>query len=158
MSKVLSFYRGEGTDARGRTLASYFDENDDWWERCHNHVQWAFPLPEPSKAQPSSPVATDADYDAIEDDPVLKARMVSMLGRYIVFLERTMAWRQPMDHNHLRITRVIRCLCRCGLLDMAFEFNRYVQKVVGEAVGEKTCWFWDEALKRNPAWLIKEIP
>ena len=158
MSALLDFYRGMGTDSLGRTLASYFDQDDDWWEGCHSHIQFAFPLPEASKARPDSPIATEADYDAIEDDPVLKARVVMMLGRYIAFLERTTAWHNPVDHNHLRITRVIRCLCRCGLIETAFEFNRYVQKVVGETVGPKTCRYWDEALKRNPAWLVKEIP
>lgn len=160
MSQIIDFLKGEGKDNEGRKLADYFDEfaNDEWWENCHGHIQFLFPLPEPSKAQPSSPVAEQSDYDVIEMEPVLKARMLSSLGRFILFLDRTTQWRRARDHNHLRITRVLRCLCFCGLNDVAFDFNRYVQAEVGRIVGKETCWYWDEALKRHPAWLIKETP
>ena len=153
MSAILDFYNGVGTDNKGRYLSDYDSQTDQWWESCHNHVQWAFPLPEPSKAQPESPVASDSDYEAISRDPVLKARMMAMVGRYILFLERTSPWRLSMDHNHLRITRVIRCLCLCGLNDMAFDFCEYVKAVAGKAAGKTTVYYWTESLKRNPDWL-----
>ena len=112
-----------------------------------------FPLPEASKMQPKSPVAEQGDFDAIGTDPVLKMRMMAALGRYIAFLDRTTQWRQPRDHNHLRITRVIRCLGFCGLNDAAFEFCEYAKHEVGKLVGKETVWYWEEALKRHPAWL-----
>ena len=153
MSALIEFLKGEGTDSKGRKLTEYHDKDDNWWERCHNHVQWAFPLPEESKAEPASPVATQSDYDVIAMDPVLKMRMVALLGRFVLFLDRTRGWRLPADHNHLRITRVLRCLCFCGLNDVAFDFCDYVKHEVGKVAGKQTIWYWDEALKRNPAWL-----
>jgi len=152
-SPILMFLSGDGHDAHGLHITDYFDMDDSWWERNHDHIQWAFPLPEPSRAQPQSPVATEPDYDAIAASPLLKARLLTMLGRYIMFLQRTVRWRNPRDHNHLRITRVIRCLCRSGLNDVAFDFCEFVKDQVGATVGKQTCWYWDEALKRNPAWL-----
>lgn len=152
MSAILDFYRG--TLKGELTFHDILQESDEFWEKCHNHIQWMFPLPEPSKAQPASPVATQGDFDQIAGDPVLKMRVLAALGRYIAFLDRTTAWRRGKDHNHLRITRVIRCLCFCGLNDAAYEFCEYA-KATAE-VSRQTMWYWDEALKRNPAWLVQE--
>lgn len=154
MSAILDFYRGQGTDDGGRTLHDIVQEHDVFWENCHGHIQFCFPLPEPSKMQPQSPVATQDDFNAIAWDPVLKMRMLAVLGRYIAFLDRTTQWRQALDHNHLRITRVLRCLCLSGLNDAAFEFCEYAKHEVGAVVGRQTVWYWDEALKRHPAWLV----
>lgn len=153
MSDILDFYSGKGTDAAGRTFHDILQADDLLWEGCHDFVQWMFPLPEVSKAQPRSPVATQDDYNVIANDQVLKMRMLSALGRYLAFLDRTTAWRRAADHNHLRITRVLRCLCLCGLNDPAYEVFDYARTLVGSVVGKKTVWYWEEALKRHPAWL-----
>jgi hypothetical protein len=150
---ILAFLSGSGLDNAGRTWASYFDFDDAAWEECHQHIQWMFPLPEASKMQPSSPVAIQDDYDQIALSPILRAKMAMSLGRYLLFLHRTSQWRVARDHNHLRITRVIRCLTWCGLNDQAIDFCDYVVGQVGDLVGKQTVWFWTEALKRDPAWL-----
>jgi hypothetical protein len=152
MSAIIDFLKGQGGGAR-RSLNDVLNMTDAEMEAGHDWVQWAFPLPEESKEQPASPVASQSDYDVIEMEPVLKARMLALLGRFILFLDRTQEWRRATDHNHLRITRCLRCLCRCGLNDVAYDFNRYVQAEVGDIVGKTTLWYWSEALKRNPAWL-----
>ncbi len=153
MSDLTEFLRGDVPNSNGLTLSDILDFSDEQFEFGHTHIQWMFPLPEASKAQPSSPIATQEDYDIIEMTPAVKMRMIASLGRFILFLDRTKVWRRPRDHNHLRITRALRSLCFCGLNDVAFDFCRYVKAEVGDIVGERTCWFWDEALKRNPAWL-----
>ena len=154
MSAILDFYQSKGL-AAGRTFHQVLYLSDQELEDNCDWVQWMFPLPEPSKMQPDSPVATQSDFDAIASSPVLKMRVMAALGRYIAFLDRTTAWRRPKDHNHLRITRVIRCLCFCGLNDAAFEFCEYVKFIAGKAAGKETVWYWEEALKRHPAWLQK---
>jgi len=151
MSQIVDFFKG--AKGPGLTFHEVLGLTDAELEAGHIWVQWIFPLPEASKAQPSSPIATGSDYDVISMDPVLKARMLASLGRFILFLDRTTQWRRPKDHNHLRITRVLRSLCFCGLNDVAFDFCDYVKAEVGSIVGKETCWYWDEALKRKPAWL-----
>ena len=153
MSIILDFYARKGYDPKGRAFHEYLQADDVFWENCHDHIQVAFPLPEPSAKQPHAPVATQDDFNAIATTPELKMRVLMMLGRYLQFLDRTFQWRRAKDHNHLRITRVIRCLGFCGLNDEAFEFCEYVKSVVGKTVGKQTIWYWEEALKRNPAWL-----
>lgn len=156
MSAILDFYQGKGLEL-GRTFHQVLYLSDQELEDNCDWVQWMFPLPEPSKMQPSSPVATQDDFNTIAESPVLKMRVLAALGRYITFLDRTQRWRRGTDHNHLRITRVIRCLCFCGLNDTAFEFCEYVKFIAGKTVGKQTIWYWEEALKRNPAWLQKTV-
>jgi hypothetical protein len=154
MSAIFDFYLDRGLGA-GRTFHQVLSLSDDELENNCDWVQWMFPLPEPSKMQPDSPVATQDDYNIIAQSPELKMRVLAALGRYLAFLDRTYKWHRPKDHNHLRITRVLRCLCFCGLNDPAFEFCEYAKAKVGATVGKQTVWYWEEALKRHPAWLEK---
>jgi hypothetical protein len=152
MSQILDFYKDKGL-AAGRTFHQVLNLSDQELEDNCDWVQWVFPLPEPSKMQPDSPVATQDDFNVIATTPELKMRMLAALGRYLAFLDCTFKWRRATDHNHLRITRVIRCLCLSGLNDPAYDVFEYVRDKVGTTVGKQTVWYWEEALKRHPAWL-----
>ena len=151
---LIDFLSGEDLDTSNRTFDAYLDANNQWWGQNHDHIQWAFPLPEGSKAQPHSPVADDAFYAAVKADSRLQARMIAMTGRYIQFLEQTQEWRRPRDHNHLRITRVIRCLHLCGLDDIAEKVFVYCNQQVRDIVPIET-WrdYWREALYDEPSFL-----
>lgn len=155
MSPLVNFLTGTGCDARGVTVGGYLDADNHWWEFSHSHIQWAFPLPEPSKAQPTSPVADDVFYETIKNDHAARARMISLTGRYLQFLDQTTAWRRPHDHNHLRITRVLRCLLLCGLPDLAKEVFIYCRKEVGDIVGLVTWqdYWWEATTNPTPEWL-----
>lgn len=152
---LTEFILGCGTDSRGIPLGGYLDAGNQWWESNHNHIQWAFPLPEPSKAQPMSPVATDEFYETVRKNTGAQMRMVSLTGRYLQFLDETNGWRRQRDHNHLRITRVLRCLLLCGLDDLACKVYLYCRTEAGDIVGEKV-WrdYWAEAATNiNPKFL-----
>jgi len=123
-TELIDFLSGAGKDASGRSFDTYINHSDQWWERCHDHIQWAFPLPMPSIAQPQSPVASLDFYDTVRksEDAVLRWNMAVMAGRFMNFLQATMehnTWMRELDHNHLRISRAIRCLRLCGLEDVA---------------------------------------
>ena len=158
MSKIIDFYQGVGTDAEGRTFYEALAMTDQQMEAGHHWIQWAFPLPEASKKQPTAPVATQDDLNILATQPVAKMRVLVALGRFIQFLDQTQEWRRPRDHNHLRITRVIRSLALVGHNDVAYEFAEYVKAVVGKVVGKEVIWYWNEALKRHPAWLTETPP
>lgn len=151
MSIILDFYRGTGTGA-GRTFEQVIALDDFNLERAHDWVQWAFPLPEPSKAQPKSPVMTEADIEAFKNDLELRARVGQALARFTLFLSRTHDWRDRYDHNHLRITRVLRFLT---LIGMQGEAQTLYQMLTKEHPGlpGKTEWYWQEAMKETPEWL-----
>jgi hypothetical protein len=62
---VLEFLEGKGKDASGRSIDDVLAFDDDALETNHDFIQWLFPLPEPSRAQPSSPILTVQEVTAI---------------------------------------------------------------------------------------------
>lgn len=107
---VLAFLQGVGADARGRTLFDVLGFSDDSLERTHDYIQWLFPLTEPSQAEPDSPVLSDADVEAIRNSSMALVALSAGADRMMAFYNRTNHWMGPADHNHLRITRIIRSL------------------------------------------------
>ena len=64
------------------------------------------------------------------------------------FLERNNFWMKGHDHNHLRITRVIRCLRLLVDDDEADAFRIEVYSLLGDKLSSiplRTRAFWDEA-------------
>ncbi|MEY4554995.1 MAG: hypothetical protein RL093_114 [Pseudomonadota bacterium] len=109
-SPVLMFLEGEGTDARGRSVFDVLAMNDVALERTHDFIQWLFPLPEPSAAVPDSPVLTPGDIQAIRVSELAPIALAGATDRMAAFYQSTHDWLMPNDHNHRRITRIIRSL------------------------------------------------
>ena len=80
---LLDFWQDNGFDGADRGLPIYFTNSDDWWERNHNHIQWGFPIPEPSRAVPASPAAADDFYDEMKSNPLMQARLIMLTGRFL---------------------------------------------------------------------------
>ena len=110
MSAIAAFLEGEGTDGRGRTMFDILAFDDVALERTHDFVQWLFPLREPSGAVPEAPVLDDADIAAIQDSIAAQCALAAATDRMDAFYAATHDWLMPNDHNHLRITRIIRSL------------------------------------------------
>ena len=82
-SRIVSYYRGEGLDDRGRSLREMQAQSLDELEHNHDYIQWLFPLPERSSANPSAPRLSAADIAAFADDAALREnllRSLSLLG------------------------------------------------------------------------------
>lgn len=110
MSRVRDFLEGEGRDGAGRTIADILAFRPEGLERHHDYIQWLFPLPDPSLAVPGSPVLDPADIIAIRASALARANLERGAALMTAFYEETAAWLRPADHNHLRITRIIRSL------------------------------------------------
>lgn len=109
-SPVVAFLEGEGTDAAGRSLFDVLAMNDGALERTHDFIQWLFPLPEPSGAVPDAPVLTAEDIRAVRESELAPIALAAATDRMAAFYRSTHDWLMPNDHNHLRITRIIRSL------------------------------------------------
>lgn len=109
-SPILAFLEGEGTDASGRTVLDVLAMKDAALERTHDVIQWLFPLPEPSSAVPGAPVLTSDDIRAIRESELVPIALAAATDRMDAFYHATHGWLTPNDHNHRRITRVIRSL------------------------------------------------
>lgn len=107
---VLAFLEGEGPDGRGRAIFDVLAFDDAALERTHDVVQWLFPLTEPSAALPDAPVLTNAEAQAIHDSVMAQCALAAATDRMGSFYASTDHWLKPADHNHLRITRIIRSL------------------------------------------------
>ena len=106
---LILFHQNQSVHPSKLTRDEMLELHDVLLEGSHNFIQWLFPLPEPSKAQPSSPVATLADY-AFLRTPEGQASLLRCLTRMVHFWRRTNDRWRFNNHNHLRITRAIRCL------------------------------------------------
>jgi len=107
---VTAFLEGEGPDARGRTLFDVLGFDDAALEQTHDFIQWLFPLPEPSQAVPDAPVLSADEMQAVHDSILAQCAMAAATDRMEAFYRATHNWLRPHDHNHLRITRIIRSL------------------------------------------------
>lgn len=107
---VVAFLEGEGTDARGRSLFQVLAMNDVAIEHTHDFIQWLFPLPEPSAAAPDAPVLTPGEVQAIRVSELAPLALAAATDRMASFYGSTHDWLMPNDHNHRRITRIIRSL------------------------------------------------
>ena len=109
-SRIVQFLAGEGRDGAGRTADEVLTFDDDRLEARHDFIQWLFPLTEPSAAVPGSPVLSRDDVAALVASDLAQMRLARAARRMLAFYGATGGWRAPADHNHLRITRIIRSL------------------------------------------------
>jgi len=107
---IQAFLEGDGPDGQGRTLFQVLAFDDPALERTHDFIQWLFPLAEPSGAVPGAPVLDEAEITAIQRSMTAQAALAAATDRMARFFAGTQAWLRPHDHNHLRITRIVRSL------------------------------------------------
>lgn len=152
---IERFYRGQGVDASGRGFNETLALTNASLEAVHDWIQWVFPLPEKSDRQPHSPVLSPEELEKFRVDPVLRSRVMDAVSRFHRFLNETDRWVQSRDHNHLRITRVIRFLTIIGMPDPAQQLYRMAaSRLAGQKLLlERTDWYWRTALKpTSEAW------
>ncbi|HEY7765202.1 MAG TPA: opioid growth factor receptor-related protein [Aestuariivirgaceae bacterium] len=135
MSAITLFLEGRGTDHRGRIFADVIALEDEQLESIHDYIQWLFPLPEASAFNPLAPVLSSSDIEALRLAPIAKQNLERAGTRMLLFYKRTTHWLTAMDHNHLRITRIIRCLALILGPAPAQRFHREILALVERAGG-----------------------
>ena len=166
---LASFQDGSATDHRGRTAAAILDWDDERLEQVHDYIQWLFPLAEPSPVNPHAPTVTAATREAFAARPELRNRLRAAFFRMLAFYglqwqdgevrkgpgfaDAAWNWLSPGNHNHLRITRILKSLTLLGLEEEARAFQRCLAGIDAEeqASGRRritraTARFWREAV------------
>jgi hypothetical protein len=162
---IVDFYLGKATDTAGRTLREIHAWGYQELETVHDYIQWLFPLPEPSQYNPHAPVLDAEQIAKFHTDPELRAQLLAsfdkMLGFYgfernnmsiirsNIWEERSCNWLRPGNHNHLRLTRILRSLSILGLKDQAYTFFEALNAVFAEesnAISVTTMEYWKRAL------------
>jgi hypothetical protein len=72
----------------------------------------------------------------------------------LTFPERSRNWLRPMNHNHLRLTRILRSLHLLGMTEESRALQAFLLQLAGdrpEAISPRTRHFWETALQDGPA-------
>lgn len=171
---LIAFYRDGACDDAGRTLVAILAWDDDRLEAVHDFIQWLFPLPEPSGANPSAPVLDAATIAAFHATPAMRERLRASLDRLLRFYglewdpaastptlrrapnftQRARNWLSIMNHNHLRLTRILRSTRLLGLAaesDALFAALESIYREFADRITPRTFAFWLAAMKAGGA-------
>lgn len=149
---LYTYLAGMGRDRRGRLAADVLSFPDDQLEAVHDYIQWLFPLPTRSAAQPDAPVLTAAEIEAIRADPRARETLRQATSRMLQFYQDTDWWRTSHDHNHLRITRIIKSLNLLVGPDAARRFHQAIlamNEAAGAPVNAHSLQFWAAAAEAS---------
>jgi len=148
VTEIVGFLEGKTPDHRGRILAMLLQQTDHQAETTHDYIQWLFPLDEPSRSVNGAPVLTELDIDEIKGSSLAQANLARSARWFLGFLERNNHWITKYNHNHLRITRVIKSLRLLASDEAADEFRDKVLALAGDnlnLVDQKARGFWRSA-------------
>ncbi|KAI0905961.1 hypothetical protein F4823DRAFT_109663 [Ustulina deusta] len=175
LRRLVNFYdpATRGPDAHGRTLDDILEWSDDRLERQHNYIQTVFPLPEGSAFGHLAPVVDEETMLIFAQSRELRGSLVRALKRMLAFygfaaedesgddFRLAIAprgdceggfsrWVARIDHNHLRITRIIRSLRVLGLEGAARDFYDALIEVYEArgTIGASSIAFWTRALEK----------
>jgi hypothetical protein len=171
MSSLTEFYLGQSPDYLGRRLEDVWRWDNDQLEDCHNYIQVLFPNREPSGVTPRAPVLDQETVDAFRRDERLRqnlARSLDLMLRFYGleydaatgrvgkrgdFERRAANWIRPLNHNYLRLTRILKCLVALGLEDRAWALFRCLEEIAAAHPREIGAAFayWKEAVDGSTA-------
>lgn len=150
--QLVDFHLGTAPDDHGRTFDAILAHDDEWLEYTHNFIQWLFPLTSISGANPSAPTLDAAQIAEFRGKPALQKQLLRALDRMLDFYglartansiakapnweQRKSLWFTHPSHNHLRITRILKCL---NTLAMAQEARMLYDRLVLLKATEPDC-------------------
>jgi hypothetical protein len=157
-------------DARNRSLATILSWPDSRLESSHDYIQTVFPLPEESMFS-FAPIVTPEVRSAFLAQAELRASLRGAMERMLTFYglqfsdeagKETVTrapnfginsrnWVTRFDHNHLRMTRILRSLRVLGLGDEAAALHRFLStdEEVTDTVSPRSQMYWRRAAERN---------
>jgi hypothetical protein len=162
-SKLILFTLGEGPDHQGRLIDDIRGWNNEALESTHDYIQWLFPIPEKGEHNDFAPVLTETSMLWFSRIPDLREQQTRSFHRMLNFFglkamtsgfdagvhlnERHHPWLRRFDHNHRRISRIIRSLHLCHQPELAASFRQVVTRIGQQQgdVSDATVRFWNEA-------------
>jgi hypothetical protein len=148
---LVSFLNGSGPDNSGRYIDQVIEMEDVELEDIHDYIQWLFPLTEPSNAVPNSPILTQEEISLIKEDDSIKDNLFKAKERMEQFYANNNHWIDEYDHNHLRISRIIKSLNLLLDREIAERFyNKIIDRVNNSEndVSGESILNWKEALNK----------
>jgi hypothetical protein len=152
MSAVTDFLEGKGKDHRSRGIEEILAFDDEHLEGVHDYIQWLFPLPESSAFNAFAPRLTFSDIDILKRSTAARRNIVKATSRMLAFYQRQTHWLTAINHNHLRISRIIRSLALILSSEEAQKFHFEIRNIVqaaGNPVGNEALGYWHEAAQQR---------
>jgi hypothetical protein len=169
---LIAFYRDGARDDVGRTLAEILSWNDDQLEAVHDFIQWLFPLPEPSGANPAAPILDPLCLRIFRGSLAMQERLRHSFDRMLRFYglrqvstpsgiaverapnfaDRAQMWLRPLNHNHLRLTRILRSTLLLGLdaeSKALFHALNALYREFPDRIPARTHAFWSSAAQSS---------
>mgnify|MGYP001793472539 CR=1 FL=1 len=167
---IVPFYLGEKADPAGRKIHQIWEWDFEELECAHDYIQWLFPIGEKSHFNPNAPVVDEGIIQAFKENFRLQKNLLQsfsvMLNFYGLAISkdeqgkvvveksgnypiRKQEWVTMLDHNYLRITRILKCLMAFGLIQEAQAFYGCLQKIYREdsdQIGGETFQYWTDAV------------
>ena len=137
-----------GKDFKGRSLQDIWSFSDSEIERRHDFIQVVFPLNKPNQAVFHGYYLDNQDLVIqIKSNKEVATNILKSSSWFFAFLERNMYWNTKLDHNQLRITRVIECLRLLVSDEEADNFYNNVLELIKDnnEVNKRTLNFWKNA-------------
>jgi len=162
--EIIDFLTNRGADYKGRTHEVILNFSDEELEKCHDQIQWMFPLHEESKFAETYPIITldlMAEIRANEESVLIAERMRLAMNRMLQFYKfdevlvdesarRTDAWPWCMNNNHnlLRITRILRSARFFGVGDIWIDdfYRKAVEIACIRNLDMVTFKYWNKAM------------
>ena len=160
---LISFYLKESPNSDGRWLEEIWSWPDEDWEMEHDFIQHLFPLDQPSSFNADAPVLDEATINEWHNDKLLQHNLRTSYERWLRFcgVERIAGKLQLVDrkpnvwsslnHNWLRITRVLQSLTLLGLKNEASEFYALLNELRDTgtvAINDESWRYWQRAIGR----------
>jgi hypothetical protein len=172
--QLIDFYHGVGTDAAGRSIAQVLGFDFRQLEGVHDYIQWLFPTATASAFNPDAPLLDDETAAVFRTDILIRERMQEALGVMLQFygLElhvgtdvvvvrrganysaRRGNWQNALpgmvNHNMLRITRILESLTLVGMEDYAVALYGCLADIARKEPGRippRTQAFWQKAVQ-----------
>lgn len=166
LDKIKNFYLGKRRTPEGFSFEDIMNFNSVQFELHHHFIQWLFPIETPSFYNISAPILTKEEAVKLGECREVRKKMIQafqfvckMYELDIVFEEENIHiipgnnfsgwWLTKNNHNHLRITRILKCLTNVGLKKYAIAFLQLLEslyKTNSEGITKKTMEFWKNAI------------
>ncbi len=127
---IDDFLKGNQPDAYKRYLKDIWMMSDDQIENKHNFIQWIFPLNVKSNAVPSSPILTKKEIISIKKSEIAQKNIKKSAEWFLEFLSSNSYWICQSNHNHRRITRVIKSLRLIHSNEEAEKFKNSIMNLI----------------------------
>lgn len=151
---IYQFLDGSIPDYKNRYLTEILKYSDQELEYEHDYIQVLFPLYEESVFNIHAHILTEYEEKMIKANIESRKGLNSALTRMIKFYKNNDHWMTDYNHNHLRITRIIKCVSTLLCEDRAIEFYNFIIHRCysrGFYVSDETLDYWYYAIyKQNP--------